>query len=397
MKTERSKMLGLGESFENTDNAVLGVDKSNNLLPDSRKIAVSSNSDNSDAGFVNDKAVAVIQNHSTKETDIALEIGKYIDQAVSTTQTAANVKDKITNAITNVKQHEQKETLPVSEDKKKSILQQLNEIAAKIKSFAEDKNKNSENLIIDVKGVDLKDLQLDPNSALERIKSEIEQIREFDGALIGVWELIEEVTSNMEFDRENIQGVEKKIHEVNKSLELGVFRLAKLREHAVNILSGKATVEVPESVKLSREIAKKLQEKLDQAHDALQSQAHVEPSRALQLIDQTIQQPDQNISQQSQQQQNKVYSDVTAKSQDILELLKKFQDVNSAEAVQNKRNPANRETPHVVQLAREVMERLRNNSEQLVTNNNNTEIPEFLKYLKELIKEITENLQNDTA
>jgi hypothetical protein len=390
-------MLGLGESFENTDNAVLGVDKSNNLLPDSRKIAVSSNSDNSDAGFVNDKAVAVIQNHSTKETDIALEIGKYIDQAVSTTQTAANVKDKITNAITNVKQHEQKETLPVSEDKKKSILQQLNEIAAKIKSFAEDKNKNSENLIIDVKGVDLKDLQLDPNSALERIKSEIEQIREFDGALIGVWELIEEVTSNMEFDRENIQGVEKKIHEVNKSLELGVFRLAKLREHAVNILSGKATVEVPESVKLSREIAKKLQEKLDQAHDALQSQAHVEPSRALQLIDQTIQQPDQNISQQSQQQQNKVYSDVTAKSQDILELLKKFQDVNSAEAVQNKRNPANRETPHVVQLAREVMERLRNNSEQLVTNNNNTEIPEFLKYLKELIKEITENLQNDTA
>lgn len=105
--------------------------------------------------------------------------------------------------------------------------------------------------------VDVEDMNLfaEPNSILEKIRREIKAINEFDWFLLGIRERIEEVTTNIQFGLEDILKVESNMADLNSTLELGIFTMQRI---------------------------------MDEAAKALRAQANVEPSKALQLLRETI-------------------------------------------------------------------------------------------------------------
>jgi len=103
-------------------------------------------------------------------------------------------------------------------------------IAEKLETCAEDVRNNAESSAGAVYS--------DVSELLARLRKEIEEIRSFDGFLVGVHDKIEKFNEPVEFRGEQVQDVQQHMTEVNAKLELGIFSLARVREQALRALRG---------------------------------------------------------------------------------------------------------------------------------------------------------------
>jgi predicted nucleic acid-binding Zn-ribbon protein len=73
---------------------------------------------------------------------------------------------------------------------------------------------------------------------LQDIREAMEEIRSFDGFLLGVHDKIEEFKEQTEFSAEQIQDIQKNMTELNTSLEIGIFSLTRVHEEMLKELRG---------------------------------------------------------------------------------------------------------------------------------------------------------------
>jgi hypothetical protein len=83
----------------------------------------------------------------------------------------------------------------------------------------------------------------DVSELLSHFREEVNQIRSFDGFLIGVHEKIEQFSNQAEFKLKQVGDVGEHIIDVNEKLELGIFTLSRVREHALKVLRGQDALE----------------------------------------------------------------------------------------------------------------------------------------------------------
>jgi methyl-accepting chemotaxis protein len=83
----------------------------------------------------------------------------------------------------------------------------------------------------------------DASELLDRFREKINEIRSFDGFLIGVHEKIEQFRHPAEFELSQVGDVAEHMTDVNADLELGVFSLAHVRQEAVKALRCQASPE----------------------------------------------------------------------------------------------------------------------------------------------------------
>ncbi|MHC4423772.1 MAG: flagellin N-terminal helical domain-containing protein [Planctomycetota bacterium] len=103
---------------------------------------------------------------------------------------------------------------------------------------------------LDVEGINL---SANSESMVEKIREEIEAIRDYDGFLLGVKEKVEDVKTLMQFELENILEVAENVTERNMNLELGAFSLVRVAEEARKALRGQANVTSNTALKLLRD------------------------------------------------------------------------------------------------------------------------------------------------
>lgn len=114
--------------------------------------------------------------------------------------------------------------------------------------------------------VDVEDMNLfaEPSSILEKIKREIKAINEFDWFLLGIRERIEEVTTNIQFGLEDILKVESNMANLNSTLELGIFTMQRIMDEAAKALRAQANVEPSKALQLLRETMDRLANKFSE-------------------------------------------------------------------------------------------------------------------------------------
>lgn len=71
---------------------------------------------------------------------------------------------------------------------------------------------------------------------LAKLRREIEAINSFGGFLLGVHDKIQEFKENAEFSLRQVLDVEKHMAELNMTLEIGQFSLARVKEQALKVL-----------------------------------------------------------------------------------------------------------------------------------------------------------------
>jgi flagellin len=115
-------------------------------------------------------------------------------------------------------------------------------------------------LSIDIEGLDF---TTSPDSLLKRIKAEIEAIKEFEGFLLGVRERLEDVTTSMQFELEDVMQVEGHIADFNMATELGIFTLRRVTEEAYKSLRGQVNIKSSKAVQLLSETGERLSTRQD--------------------------------------------------------------------------------------------------------------------------------------
>jgi hypothetical protein len=120
-------------------------------------------------------------------------------------------------------------------------------------------DKHEENAEVIKNNTDLTEKRVysDVSKLLARFKEEIEEIKSFDGFLLGVPDKIERFSPPAEFDLDQVQDVMQHMAEVTSKLELGVFSLARVREKALKALRCKDEPQPDRVLKLLEDDTKK--------------------------------------------------------------------------------------------------------------------------------------------
>ncbi|HUV65890.1 MAG TPA: hypothetical protein VMW24_18490 [Sedimentisphaerales bacterium] len=71
---------------------------------------------------------------------------------------------------------------------------------------------------------------------LSRFRDEVNEIRSFDGFLLGVHEKIEQFRHPAQFELNQVRDVAEHMADVNADMELGIFTLARVREKALKAM-----------------------------------------------------------------------------------------------------------------------------------------------------------------
>lgn len=115
----------------------------------------------------------------------------------------------------------------------KNITQNTDKLKITQKQTNQQDNTYSDVAVAEIENPDLTN---NPNSMLQKIKEEIEAIKNYDGFLLGIDEQIEQVTTNMQFKLEDILKVEERIAQLNDASELGAFTLQRILSEAYKAL-----------------------------------------------------------------------------------------------------------------------------------------------------------------
>ncbi|MBW8003250.1 MAG: hypothetical protein FVQ80_14735 [Planctomycetes bacterium] len=101
--------------------------------------------------------------------------------------------------------------------------------------------------------VDVENTNIDSNShksMRDTIREAIKAIKDYDGFMIGIHDKIEEYSSQMQFQIEDILKVEEQISQLNDMLELSAFTIRRVRQDAAKALRGQANIEPEKALAL---------------------------------------------------------------------------------------------------------------------------------------------------